>query len=143
MWLLNMRVHQSRQLAGVAFLLVGLGAFHSYGLGLYPFDSSYPQFYTFWERMAAAYAFGAVFTGFAMYVEPDCSRKHAIAWWIAGSMGLIQVAVLKWGPAFWSSSDLLLFHSLFEKLTVLAYVLVWLMHLNLRYRRLRGNRERG
>lgn len=139
MWLLNMRVHQARQLAGLAFLLVGLGAFHSYGLGIYPFDTSYPQFYTFWERMAAAYGFGAVFTGFAMYAEPDCSGKHAIAWWVAGALGLIQVAALKWGPAFWSSANLLLFHAIFEKLIVVAYVFVWIMHLNLRYSKLKGN----
>ena len=137
MWLLNMRVHQARLFAGAAVILVGLGAFHSYGLRLYPFDTAYPQFYTFWERMALGYALGAISTGIAMRIEPDCSHFHSIAWWVVGLLALFQLGAVKWGPEMWSSLSILRFHAIFEKIVMFSYVLVWLMHLRLRYQKLR------
>ena len=141
MWLLNMRVHQARLWAGAAFLLVGLGAFHSYGLRLYPFDTAYPKFLMFWERMAGGYALGALATGLAMKIEPDCKRFHAYAWWGAGILALIQWVLLKWGPEMWSSHQSLMMHAVLEKCVFLAYVFVWLIHLRLRYTKLRKSKK--
>ncbi len=139
MWLLNMRVHQARLFAGAAFLLVALGAFHSYGLRLYPYDTAYSQFYVFWERMAAGYAFGAIATGVAMKIEPDCRQFHAYAWWGVGILALVHLALVKWGPEMWSSPTILTVHALLEKIVIVSYIAVWLMHLRLRYKKLKGN----
>jgi len=137
MWLLNMRVHQARLWAGAAFLLVGLGAFHSYGLRLYPYDTAFPQFSVFWERMAAAYAFGAITTGIAMRIEPDCRQFHAFVWWGVGLLALSQLALVKWGPEMWSSSSMLTLHAILDKLVIVAYAFVWILHLRLRYKKLK------
>jgi len=139
MWLLNMRVHQARLFAGAAFLLVALGAFHSYGLRLYPYDTAYSQFYVFWERMAAGYAFGAMATGVAMKIEPDCRQFHAYAWWGVGILALFHLALVKWGPEMWSAPAMLTIHALLEKIVIASYIGVWLMHLRLRYKKLKGN----
>jgi len=139
MWMLNMRVHQARLWAGAAFLLVGLGAFHSYGLRLYPFDTAYFKFLVFWERMAAGYALGAVATGIAMKIEPECKSLHSYAWWSAGLLALIQWSLLKWGPEMWRSHWVLTTHAILEKVVFVAYVAVWIVHLRLRYNKLRGD----
>ena len=139
MWLLNMRVHQARLFAGAAFLLVALGAFHSYGLRLYPYDTAYSQFYVFWERMAAGYAFGAMATGVAMKIEPDCRQFHAYAWWGVGILALFHLSLVKWGPEMWSAPAMLTIHALLEKIVIASYIGVWLMHLRLRYKKLKRN----